>query len=140
MATYEKIFRVSRRCQIRHRTAVPRWLYEEHFMNVQTVEAPMSKSKSENASNTVKNPNSVNAPRRSASGNAAPALALLMVADGPKDVLSGERPEAASVLEAARRVGPVVRGEVALIRFASATQIHLLIAQQWRGRGYKTRS
>lgn len=86
----------------------------------------------------------VNAPRRSASGDAAPALALLMAADGPKDVLSGERPEAAAVLaaraevrrelEATRRVGPVVRGEVALIRFASATQIHPLIAQQWRGR------
>jgi single-stranded-DNA-specific exonuclease len=86
----------------------------------------------------------VNAPRRSASGDAAPALALLMAADGPKDVLSSERPEAASVLaaraevkralEAARRVGPVVRGEVALIRFASPTQIHPLIAQQWRGR------
>lgn len=86
----------------------------------------------------------VNAPRRSASGNAAPALALLMAADGPKDVLSGERPESASVLaaraevkrelEAARRVGPVVRGEVALIRFASLTQIHPLIAQQWRRR------
>ncbi|MGI3777969.1 MAG: hypothetical protein ACRYGC_11825 [Janthinobacterium lividum] len=86
----------------------------------------------------------VNAPRRSASGDAGPALSLLMAADGPKDVLSGERPEAAAVLaaraevrgalEAARRVGPVVRGEVALIRFASATQIHPLIAQQWRGR------
>ena len=86
----------------------------------------------------------VNAPRRSASGDAAPALALLMAADGPKDVLSGSRPEATVVraareevkqaLAAARRVGPVVRGEVALIRFASATQIHPLIAQQWRGR------
>ncbi len=86
----------------------------------------------------------VNAPRRSASGDATPALMLLMAASGPKDVLSGERPEAAAVLaaraevkqelEAARRVGPVVRGEVALIRFASPTQIHPLIAQQWRGR------
>ena len=86
----------------------------------------------------------VNAPRRSASGDAAPALALLMATDGPKDVLSGERPEAAAVLAAraevkaaldvARRVGPVMRGEVALIRFASPTQIHPLIAQQWRGR------
>jgi single-stranded-DNA-specific exonuclease len=86
----------------------------------------------------------VNAPRRSASGDAAPALALLMQADGPKDVLSSQGPEAAAVraartevkreLDAARRVGPVVRGEVALIRFASPTQIHPLIAQQWRGR------
>lgn len=86
----------------------------------------------------------VNAPRRSASGDAAPALALLMAADGPKDVLSGDRPEAAIVLAArvevkreldvARRIGPVMRGDVALIRFASPTQIHPLIAQQWRGR------
>ena len=86
----------------------------------------------------------VNAPRRSASGDAAPALALLMAADGPKDVLSGQRPEAVPVLaaraevkrelETARRVGAVVQGEVALIRFASPTQIHPLIAQQWRGR------
>jgi single-stranded-DNA-specific exonuclease len=86
----------------------------------------------------------VNAPRRSASGDAGPALALLMAADGPKDVLSGERPETAALLaaraevkrelEAARRIGPVMRGDVALIRFASPTQIHPLIAQQWRGR------
>jgi single-stranded-DNA-specific exonuclease len=86
----------------------------------------------------------VNAPRRSASGNAAPALALLMAADGPKDLLSDHHPEAATLLaartevkrelQAARRIAPVVRGEVALIRFASATQIHPLIAQQWRGR------
>ena len=86
----------------------------------------------------------INAPRRSASGDAAPALSLLMAADGPKDVLSPDRPEAAVVLaaraevrealEAARRVAPAVRGEVALIRFASPTQIHPLIAQQWRGR------
>lgn len=86
----------------------------------------------------------VNAARRSASGDAAPALALLMAADGPKDLLSGERPEAAAMLaaraevkqalEAARRVAPVVRNGVALIRFSSPTQIHPLIAQQWRGR------
>ena len=44
------------------------------------------------------------------------------------------RAEVKRELDAARRVGPVVRGEVALIRFASPTQIHPLIAQQWRGR------
>jgi len=86
----------------------------------------------------------VNAPRRSASGNAAPALALLMKADGPKDVTAGDCPEAAAVraaraevkaaLDTARRVAPRVTGEVALIRFSSPTQIHPLIAQQWRGR------
>ncbi|MFC3123806.1 hypothetical protein ACFOD4_01930 [Pseudoroseomonas globiformis] len=86
----------------------------------------------------------VNAPRRSASGDANAALRLLMVADGPKDVLSGRWPEIAVLqaarsevkreLEAARRVAPLVRDEVALIRFASPTQIHPLIAQQWRSR------
>ena len=86
----------------------------------------------------------VNAPRRSASGDAGPALALLMAADGPKDVTAGDRPEAAAVraaraevkaeLDAARRVAPRVRNGVALIRFASPTQIHPLVAQQWRGR------
>ena len=86
----------------------------------------------------------VNAPRRSASGNAGPALALLMAADGPKDVTAGDRPEAQAVraaraevkaaLDAARRVAPTLRNGVALIRFSSPTQIHPLIAQQWRGR------
>ncbi|MBO1077793.1 DHH family phosphoesterase [Roseomonas haemaphysalidis] len=86
----------------------------------------------------------VNAPRRSASGDAGPALALLLAADGPKDLLATDRPEAAALLaaraevkaalDAARRVAPVVRGDVALIRFSSPTQIHPLIAQQWRGR------
>jgi single-stranded-DNA-specific exonuclease len=86
----------------------------------------------------------VNAPRRSASGDAAPALALFMAADGPKDLLSGNRPEAAVLqaaraevkreLEVARRVGPAIRGNVALILFGSATQIHPLITQQWCGR------
>ena len=86
----------------------------------------------------------VNAPRRSASGDAGPALALLMAADGPKDVTAGDRPEAEAVrsaraevkaeLDAARRVAPRVRNGVALIRFSSPTQIHPLVAQQWRGR------
>ena len=86
----------------------------------------------------------VNAPRRTASGDASPALALLMTADDPKEITKGGRPEAAALhaakaevkaeLDAARRVGPKVRGEVALIRFSSPAQIHPLIAQQWRGR------
>ena len=86
----------------------------------------------------------VNAPRRTASGDASAALALLMTADGPREITGGDRPEAAALraakaevkaeLDAARRIGPKVRGEVALIRFSSPTQIHPLIAQQWRGR------
>lgn len=86
----------------------------------------------------------INAPRRAASADAAPALALLMKGDGPKDVTSGRFPETAELvaakaevkaaLDAAKRVGPRVREDVALIRFSSPCQIHPLIAQQWRGR------
>ncbi len=86
----------------------------------------------------------VNAPRRTAAADAGPALALLMRCDGPKDLLRGGHPETAllheakaevaAALEAARRVAPRVRGDVAMIRFASPCQIHPLIAQSWRGR------
>jgi single-stranded-DNA-specific exonuclease len=86
----------------------------------------------------------INAPRRAAAADARPALALLMKGDGPKDVLSGKYAETADLLAAkaevkgeldlAKRVGPKVRGDVALIRFGSPCQIHPLVAQQWRGR------
>lgn len=86
----------------------------------------------------------INQPRRSASGDAAPALALLLKGDGPKDVTGSRYPEtdqlraaAAEVkaaLESARSVPPKVVGEAALIRFSSPCQIHPLIAQQWRSR------
>ena len=86
----------------------------------------------------------VNAPRRTAAGDASAALALLMRADGPQAITKGASPEAAALrvakaevkaeLDAARRAAPKVRGEVALIRFSSPAQVHPLIAQQWRGR------
>ncbi|WP_062231044.1 DHH family phosphoesterase [Aureimonas sp. N4] len=86
----------------------------------------------------------VNAPRRTASGDASPALDLLLKADGPKAVLSGEHEETAQLLAAkdevkrelneARKIGPKVVGEVALVLFSSPTQIHPLVAQAWRGR------
>lgn len=86
----------------------------------------------------------VNAPRLTASADATPALALLLKCDGAKDLLKGGHPETdllhaakaevAAALEGARRVAPRIRGDVALIRFASACQIHPLIAQSWRGR------
>ncbi len=86
----------------------------------------------------------LNAPRRASAGDAGPALALLLKADGPKAVLSGEYPETA-LLQAAkvevqkalaegRRVAPRIRGEVALIPLHTPCQIHPLIAQQWKGR------
>ncbi len=86
----------------------------------------------------------INAPRRAAAADAGPALALLLKGHGPKDVTSGKYPETAALLAAkeevkaeldvAKRVGPKVRDEIALIRFHSPCQIHPLVAQQWRGR------
>ena len=86
----------------------------------------------------------INAPRRAAAADAGPALALLLKGDGPKDVISGKYSETAALLAAkeevkgeldiAKRVGPKVRDEVALIRFHSPCQIHPLVAQQWRER------
>ncbi|WP_246191117.1 phosphoesterase [Aureimonas leprariae] len=86
----------------------------------------------------------VNAPRRTASGDASAAFALLEKAEGPKAVLSGEHAETEALLaakaevnlelDAARKVGPKVFGDVAVIRFASPCQIHPLVAQAWRGR------
>ena len=86
----------------------------------------------------------INAPRRTASGDASQALSLLLSQDGPKAVAAGDAPasaallaakqEVSTALEAAKRVAPVVRGGVALIAFSSPCQIHPLIAQQWRNR------
>ena len=86
----------------------------------------------------------LNAPRRAGLGDAAPSLALLMKADGPKAVISGAHPETASLqaareevkeaLEAARRIAPRVKPPVALIRLDSPCQIHPLVAQSWRSR------
>lgn len=86
----------------------------------------------------------VNAPRRSATGDASAAFALLRKADGPKAVLSGEHAETAALLaakdevkralETARKAGPKIVGPVALVRFHSPCQIHPLVAQAWRGR------
>jgi len=81
----------------------------------------------------------VNAPRRTASGDASAALELLITADGPKQVtnspvLLAARAEVKAELDGARRVAPRVRDGVALIRFSSPAQIHPLVAQQWRGR------
>lgn len=86
----------------------------------------------------------INQGRRSGTGDAGAALALLNKASGPKDVLSGVHPETAELLAAAaevkaetaraRKVAPVVRGNVALILFSSGCQVHPLVAQTWTGR------
>ncbi|WP_309090352.1 hypothetical protein [Phenylobacterium sp.] len=86
----------------------------------------------------------INAPRRTARGDASPALTLLLTAKGPEEITDGRRPEAralldakaevAAALQAGRRSAPKIRGEVALIRADSPCQIHPLLAQQWRNR------
>lgn len=86
----------------------------------------------------------INQPRRSSSGDAAPALALLLKAKHPREIISGEHPETAqliaareevrSELERVRPTAPRVNAEVALIQFSSACQIHPLIAQMWSQR------
>ncbi|HEX8578034.1 MAG TPA: phosphoesterase [Allosphingosinicella sp.] len=86
----------------------------------------------------------INAPRRASKADATPSLALLLKCNSPKELLSGEHPETAELhaakeevraeLDAAKRIGPKVRGDVALIAFSSACQIHPLVAQQWRTR------
>lgn len=86
----------------------------------------------------------INAPRRRSSGDATPALSLLLTASGPDEVLSGGGPETAELyaakaevaaaLESARRVAPKIRNGVALIRADSPCQVHPLLAQQWRSR------
>lgn len=86
----------------------------------------------------------INAPRRTAAADASPALHLLMTADGPKAITTGDLPERQALLAAkkevnaamdvAKRVPPKVRDGVALVRFHSPCQIHPLVAQQWRGR------
>jgi single-stranded-DNA-specific exonuclease len=111
---------------------------EDAFPELATAQARWGKTALRNAVSLI------NAPRRAAAADASPALALLMKAGGPKEVLSGAHPETQALLDAkaevnaalaeAKRVPPRVQGDVALIRFASPCQIHPLIAQQWRGR------
>ncbi len=86
----------------------------------------------------------VNAPRRTAGGDAAPAFALLLNADSPKDALCGRheelgllraaRDEVKAAMEIAKRAPPRVSGDVALITLNTACQVHPLVAQAWRGR------
>ncbi|AWN45334.1 phosphoesterase [Methylobacterium terrae] len=86
----------------------------------------------------------VNAPRRASRGDAAPALRLLLRADGPDAVLSDASPdgealrsaraEVATALDAARKGPPLFSGPVALIRCDSPCQIHPLVAQSWTHR------
>ncbi len=98
----------------------------------------------------------LNAPRRSATGDASAALALLLLADSPKQALKDQNPaivdlreqllaakaEVGDALALARKLPPrfstAVRDELGAdlvaIRMDTPCQVHPLIAQQWRAR------
>jgi single-stranded-DNA-specific exonuclease len=86
----------------------------------------------------------VNAPRRTAAGNARPAFEILMKATGPQEITKGQHPETDQLLRArdevngalaeGKRVAPKIQGPVALIQLHSPCQIHPLVAQVWRNR------
>lgn len=86
----------------------------------------------------------INAPRRTAAGDAGPALRLLLRADGPKAITKGvdadaealraAKLEVRAAMDVGKRTAPIVVGDVALIPLDTPCQIHPLIAQQWRGR------
>jgi len=94
----------------------------------------------------------LNAPRRTATGDGAAALRLLLKAGGPKQVLSGEFEETAELQKAKAEVGAALalarklpprfstkaRGELGAdlvaIRMETPVQVHPLVAMQWRAR------
>lgn len=86
----------------------------------------------------------LNAPRRTAGGDARPALELLLRANDPREIIRGTSPEVAllnaaraevnAALAEAKKAAPVFRGNVAMIRIATPCQVHPLIAQVWRTR------
>ena len=94
----------------------------------------------------------LNAPRRTASADAGEALALLLAAESPKQVINGELPQTASLkqakeevaaaLAAAKKASPkfsrkyreTLGADLVALRMDTPCQVHPLVAQTWRGR------
>lgn len=86
----------------------------------------------------------INAPRRSATGDARPALDLLLKANDPREITRGSareveqlkvaKAEVNAAFAEAKKASPRFSGDVALIRIHTPCQIHPLIAQIWRTR------
>lgn len=84
----------------------------------------------------------LNAPRRGASGDATPALQLLLKHDNPgslledpaTDELRKAKEEYNAALAAGRRVGPQFHGQTAIVTVSSPCQIHPALAQMWSTR------
>ncbi len=86
----------------------------------------------------------LNAPRRSASGDASGALALLLSVAGPREISAGDRPEVAvlrrdkeevnAAYAEAKKAAPKFAGSAAAIRIHTPCQVHPLVAQIWKTR------
>lgn len=87
----------------------------------------------------------VNTPRRVAAGDATGALELLLRSADPQallvdpgaETLRAAKAEWDEALAAARRIGPKIRGEIALIEVNTPCQVHPVVAQTWVGRLHK---
>ena len=86
----------------------------------------------------------LNAPRRTSTGDASEALALLISAGGPREITTGATPASAALAAAreevniayneAKKASPRFAGPAAAVRIHSPCQVHPLIAQIWRTR------
>ena len=86
----------------------------------------------------------INAPRRSASGDASAALKLLLTVQHPREIASGEseetrslrrdKEEVSAAYAEAKKASPRFAGPAAAIRIDTPCQIHPLVAQIWRTR------
>ena len=86
----------------------------------------------------------LNAARRAGDYQPQVALDVLLMARDPSEIARGSVPGVAKLeacrrqvmaeLERVKRVPPKLAGNIALIRFSSAAQIHPLVATRWAGR------
>lgn len=110
--------------------------------------APLASAKKRVGSTLLRDATSLlNAPRRSATGDASPALRLLLHANGPREITHDEdsadaaalraaKEEVGKALVAAKKIGPKFSQTtpVCAVRIHTPCQVHPLVAQVWRTR------
>ncbi len=113
----------------------------------------LSRARKQNSMQVLRDATALlNAPRRSANGDASAALALLLRAATPQEVLSGQHAETAALRQAKEEVAAALAiarkapprfsrkfreelgGDLVAIRIDTPCQVHPLVAQQWRSR------